>query len=85
MQAVTLFTRLHKEKLHENVAPDPEETFKPKIGKKSREMASKVHERENQGLGRLEYLVKKGKEKLRGLKVPLAGFSLPGVRLITCM
>ena len=70
-QALTLFTRLHKESLQKNVTPDPEETFKPVIGAKSRVMAAKVHSRENQGLGRLDYLVKNGTEKLRGKKKPL--------------
>lgn len=66
VQAVTLFTRLHQESLPKTLSTDPEETFKPKIGVKSRKLAIKVHSRENQGLGRVEYLVKNGTEKLRG-------------------
>jgi hypothetical protein len=70
MQAVSLFTRLHTESLQKNLTVDPEETFKPKIGANSRKLATKVHLRENQGMGRLEFLVKNGTEKMRGIKKP---------------
>ena len=66
-EADALYTRLYNEK---KLTPerDPEETFKPKISKKSLAIGARVHARESGRMDRVEYLVKKGTEELRDRK-----------------
>jgi len=59
-----LFDRLYSEK-KKAVARDAEETFAPKISEKTRRLAADVHARENGGLPRVEYLLRKGTETIR--------------------
>ena len=62
--ASRLFDRLYSEK--KKVADrDPDETFKPRLSRKTRAMGADVHARENGGLPRVEYLLRKGTRELR--------------------
>jgi len=63
-RAAALFDRLYREKKKPSDG-DPDETFKPRISKKTRAMGADVHARENDGLPRVEYLLKKGTNVLR--------------------
>ena len=75
-----LFTRLHFEKLQKTGDPDPDETFKPKISKKTKRIAAQVHARENNGLPRVEYLLQRGTEILRSRKARTEKFERIGGR-----
>ena len=66
-EASALYTRLYNEK-KEIPDKDPEETFKPKISKKSLAIGAKVHARESGRMDRVAFLVKKGTEELRERK-----------------
>ena len=63
-RAAALFDRLYREKKKPSDG-DPDETFKPRISRKTRAMGADVHARENDGLPRVEYLLKKGTNVLR--------------------
>ena len=63
-QAARLFHRLYSEK-KKPAGRDPDETFKPRISRKTRAMGADVHARENGGLPRVEYLSRKGTSALR--------------------
>ena len=63
-RAAALFDRLYHEKKKPSDR-DPDETFKPRISRKTRAMGADVHARENDGLPRVEYLLKKGTNVLR--------------------
>ena len=63
-RAAALFDRLYREKKKPSDG-DPDETFKPRISKKTRAMGADVHARENDGLPRVEYLLRKGTNVLR--------------------
>lgn len=63
-RAAALFDRLYREKKKPSDF-DPDETFKPRISKKTRAMGADVHARENDGLPRVEYLLRKGTNVLR--------------------
>ena len=63
-QAARLFHRLHSEK-KKQAERDPDETFKPRISKKTRAIGAAAHARENGGLPRVEYLLQKGTNVLR--------------------
>jgi hypothetical protein len=59
-----LFDRLYSEK-KKLPDRDPDETFKPRLSRKTRLMGADVHARENGGLPRVEYLLRKGTSELR--------------------
>jgi hypothetical protein len=62
--ASRLFDRLYSEK-KKLPDRDPDETFKPRLSRKTRLMGADVHARENGGLPRVEYLLRKGTRELR--------------------
>jgi hypothetical protein len=62
--ASRLFDRLYSEK-KKVLDRDPDETFKPRLSRKTRLMGADVHARENGGLPRVEYLLRKGTRELR--------------------
>ena len=81
VESSALFARLHADPSKSIGAPDPEETFAPKISNRSREMAALVHAREaalvSEGyagpaaaepLSRVDVLVRRGAERMRERK-----------------